>query len=198
LSVIAVVAAGVALKTLRQIKVQARIAHIGLRAARVAASAATASARVAADAAEMEKRALHLTERADILIEGLTISTYPRFAPESTVGIKFRNFGRTRGNQIQVKARLYTPDLGEDEEMPAIEATTVLGPGNTLTCRFQPMWNSMTGETFHGIINGQMPLRFASEIAYIDVFDPPHRTKCSGTFLPETTSFRIDANQEAD
>jgi hypothetical protein len=74
----------------------------------------------------------------------------------------------------------------------------VLGAGKTLKAAFQFMGACLNQETFERIVRGELVLRFEAEVRYIDVFDKPHHTKCSGRFKPESCSFRVDANQEAD
>jgi hypothetical protein len=202
-----VAAAILALKTLSAIKEQARIARIGLHATRVAASAATVSAKAARESAdtarataELAETALHLTERADILIDGVTVSTSPAFTGDTVFRIVFKNFGRTRGNRVEISSRLlFVPEIKliVEDNRPKILAA-VLGAGKTLTSAFQFMRECLTEETFERIAQGELVLRFEAEVLYFDVFDKRHHTKCSGTFMPEACGFRVDANQEAD
>jgi hypothetical protein len=56
----------------------------------------------------------------------------------------------------------------------------------------------LTQDTFAKVVNGDLALRFEAEVLYFDVFDKRHRTKSSGAFDPESCSFHLDENQEAD
>ena len=150
-------------------------------------------------AAELAENALHLTERADILVAGVPISTHPEFNGESVIAIVFKNFGRTRGNRVETNVRLlYVPEIELLNGGPRPTLAAVLGAGDTLTSTFQPMRKCLNKATFGRIIGEDLVLRFEAEVVYFDVFDKRHRTKCSGTFMPNNCSFRIDANQEAD
>jgi hypothetical protein len=150
--------------------------------------------------AETATQALHLTERADILIEAVTVSSYPEFTGDTVFRVVFKNFGRTRGIRVEIKSRLlFVPEMKlilKDDRPKTLAA--VLGPGKTLKSAFQFVRDTLTQETFDMIASGKVALRFEAEIAYFDVFGKPHHTKASGTFMPEHCRFRVDANQEAD
>jgi hypothetical protein len=151
-------------------------------------------------AAELAEKALLLTERADILIDGVTVSTYPKFTGDTVFRIVFKNFGRTRGSRVEISSRLlFVPEieLVMEDDRPRVLAA-VLGAGDTLTSAFQFIRDWVTQRTFESIVRGELVLRFETEVRYFDVFDKPHHTKCSGTFMPENCCFRIDSNQEAD
>lgn len=199
-------AAYAAIRTLRAIKEQARIARIGLKATRVATSAATVSAKAAREsadtatrAAELAEKTLHLTERADMLINAVPISTYPEFNADSVIHIVFKNFGRTRASRVEVTSQLFLVgiELAGTDAQPLPVAAAV-GPGADLGVSFQPMHKWLNLETFEKICNGEIVLRFEAEAVYFDVFDKRHHTRCSGTFMPEHRAFGIDSNQEAD
>jgi hypothetical protein len=170
---------------------QAQYMRDGLALTEISANAA----KLAADTA---KRALEVTERADILVQAVPISTYPAFNGESVISIVLKNCGRTRGNRVVVDMGLvFVPEIEQiPAEQPIVEA--VLGAGDTMPVAFQPPRRCWTKETVGRIIDGGLTLRFEAEVVYFDVFDKRHRTKCSGAFDPGTCSFRIDANQEAD
>jgi hypothetical protein len=191
LVIVGIVAARIALKTLGAIQRQ-------VAANEVSADAAKTSADTAARQAELAEKALHLTERADILIDAVSISTYPDFTPESEIKICFKNYGRTRGHDIRANVRLFVPDMENSATEAAPLPTTVVGAGDTYICGFQPLRDWLTGETYYGICNGQIPLRFEAQVVYSDVFGRPHSSRYSGVFRWESSSFRMDRDQEAD
>jgi hypothetical protein len=198
LSLFAVVAAYVGLKTLGAIKQQGRIARVGLRASRIAASASTVAAKAAKESADTASRALLLTERADILIEAVPISNHPVFDAASVISIVFKNFGRTRANQVQVRNELHITGVALAGPFQKPLSAAVLAARQTLEPHFHRIGEWLTAETARNILDGKAVLRFEAEVFYIDVFGQPHRTKGSGAFVPQTCSFRIDTNMEAD
>jgi hypothetical protein len=104
----------------------------------VSAKAARESADTARGAAELAETALHLTERADILVDGVTVSTYPAFTGDTVFRIVFKNFGKTRGNHVEISSRLlFVPEIKliVEDNRPKILAA-VLGAGKTLTSAF--------------------------------------------------------------
>ena len=205
LGVAAVVAGLIALATLRAISYQARIAKISLHqlrryvsfTARLAKSAKE-SADTAARHAELAERALHLTERADVLVDQITISTHPEFTPDSVVKIAFKNYGRTRANRIETTAKLFSPDVATEPNEPPPIARRVVGAGDHYPVVFQPLKRCMTEETFVGIDEGAIALRFEAEIVYYDVFDKRHTTRYGGVFDRASCSFLVDQHQYAD
>jgi len=149
-------------------------------------------------AGTLAKDALHLTERADILVCRVTMSTHPKFTGDTIIRIIFKNFGRTRANRVQMNGKLlFVPEIEVIQKGPEIVAA-VLGAGATRPIAFQPFRASMTEETLDRIVRETLLLRFEAEVIYFDVFQKRHRTKCSGTFMPDPCIFRLDANQEAD
>jgi hypothetical protein len=63
-------------------------------------------------AGRLAEQALHLTERADILLDAVTVSTYPKFTADTVFKVVFKNFGRTRGNRVEINARLlFVPEI---------------------------------------------------------------------------------------
>lgn len=189
-----------------EIRDQARIARIGLKATRIATSAATVganaareSADTAARAAALAERALLLTERADVLVDAVPISTYPVFDADSVIKVVYKNFGRTRANRAQATTRLIPVGVNLVEpDAPSEIFAAIIGAGDTLPISFYPMRSWLNAETFIKIRDGEIARRFTTEIFYFDIFDKGHHTKCSGVFMPGTCSFRIDDDQEAD
>jgi hypothetical protein len=151
------------------------------------------SARASADTAT---QALHLTERADILVSAAGMHEGPNFHSESIPCITFRNYGRTRGDRVDITCHMIVPDQTSSAERSIPSA--VLGAGAAQTVSFDKMSCWMKQETFLGICAGETQLRFEAEVTYFDVFGKRHRAKASGIFIPETCGFRMDANQEAD
>jgi hypothetical protein len=145
----------------------------------------------------LAEKALHLTERADLLISGVTISTYPQLGPDSVIAIEVKNYGRTRASRVEMKADLLIPG----NSLPGGEApilAAIIGPGGSQPITFGAMHEWMTKELFEEIKSGERHLRFEADIAYFDVFDKRHHSSGKGVFLPQVCTFCIDANQEAD
>lgn len=190
LAVFALVGAGIALKTLNTINTQARISFIGLKATRVAASAAKQSATTAANSAKLAEMALYLTERADLLMEKVTPSIPRVFQPDIVFTLGFKNFGRTRADHVTVVAWLGVADAKQEEPPPEV-APTIVGAGDTFPIPLPMVGKCVTEETFAEIVNGKALLRFEGTVIYKDVFGFTHQTKCTGTYVPNELGFSI-------
>ena len=70
------------------------------------------SAKAATRSAELAEKALHLTERADVLLHKVGVSTYPEFTANTVFRIVFKNFGTTRGNRLALLAKLHAARPG--------------------------------------------------------------------------------------
>ncbi|HLW52955.1 MAG TPA: hypothetical protein VKW06_08930 [Candidatus Angelobacter sp.] len=162
------------------------------RITRRLAQVATVTADAAKDSAEIAKKALHLAERADIALEAAGLSTGQEIGKSTEVVLRFKNFGRTRANDVTFKVALTAPGVPE--------STSTLGPlilaaGAEQSVTFNRLVDWLSGETFSRINTGQDIMCFAGDVTYRDVFGVPHTTKYSGTFLPRTRTFMIGDNQ---
>jgi hypothetical protein len=187
----------IALRTLRAIENQVgsnqQSAEAALRQA-VTAEEQTASA---IRATELSERTILLTQRADVLVDGFKISTYPKLRNDSVLSLRVKNFGSTRANNVDIIAKIFNPDAAGPVPMNPLHST-VLGASDDMACSFQAIGEWTTSDTFRRISEGLVVLRFEAEIRYSDVFGKPHVTKCSGVFRPEICAFVMDADTEAD
>jgi hypothetical protein len=137
------------------------------------------------------KQAVLLTERADVLVFGITASTYPeRLSPETVMMVEFKNFGATRADQIKFTAALnYEGIVGESDnsKMPPI----VLAAGDSQGIKFRPLSTCMTIDTGRRINAGETPMTVEATATYRDVFGMPHKTVCKATYDHLARSFQI-------
>jgi hypothetical protein len=187
LCLFAVVAAVIALCTLKVIEKQVEANILEARAAKDSADTAASSAKLA-------ERALLLTERADLLITGINTSTPGEFEPGTVFTLVFKNFGRTRADSVIVNCSLGVPDAPRVDQSPE-KVPTVVGAGDTLPVPFGRVGQCLNQETAVKVASGETPFRFEGEMTYKDVFGFGHRTKCSGTYLPKRSTFSVDGNQ---
>jgi hypothetical protein len=171
----------------RQIEIMER----QIRATEIAANAARKSA-------EISEMGLKLAERADVLLNavGLTtnipgISSNNPINPFSQVDMEFKNFGRTRAENVRCLIGLIIP--GVPDSVPPQEPF-VLGPGGTQRVKFQTFKETLTQETFEQIAKGAISLRFAGQVIYDDIFGESHTFYCSGILDPRTGTFILGKN----
>ena len=145
-------------------------------------------------ASVLAEKALLLTERADLLMEGVDISTEPYFGGASIIVLVFKNYGRTRANRVNTNFSLVVPDSTETAS-PSHSVATVVGAGDTLRLPFHPIGEFFTNETLIEIIAGRVEMTFSGAITYVDVFDKAHTTRCSGVFRSSDRSFLVTENQ---
>jgi hypothetical protein len=148
-------------------------------------------------AGRLAEEALHLTERADILVESITLSS-PGTAPntmsaQTVIKIVFKNFGRTRADEMHLRFWLGVPGAAPAPEPPRIP--TVLGNGDTHPMPFPRIGECVNEITFRRILAGEIPLQFTGEVTYRDVFGLNHKTVCAGTFRPQPLGFDVDRNE---
>jgi hypothetical protein len=172
---------------------QARFMREALAETKKAADAATMSAKTAKDA-------LHLCERADVLIYKVTASkpaTYgsPNLGPTSVVTITFKNYGRTRAMHLTATCYLEIYSLEQTEPLkiskPAVGVPMVLGAGDTFEVKFPPIGEWLDDDTVRQIIVRPIMLWFKAEINYKDVFDIERPTVGYGDFDPAEGEFAI-------
>jgi hypothetical protein len=163
----------------------------------VVAWLAKGQASAAKNSAATAEKALRLTERADVLLEGASMIYDPltnKLDGNSRVALRFKNFGRTRANKVIIQADLIFPDdvqmtRGKAPPSPVI----VLGAGGEQSVPFQKFRDALNKTTFEGIANGMIKLRFTASVTYEDVFGSAHSCLYTGTFLPPDR-FNIDEN----
>jgi hypothetical protein len=140
---------------------------------------------------------VRLTERADILLDGVILPTGQQWTAQSAVVLVFKNFGRTRADNVVFQFRVFIPEIPETQGVAKGLTPIVLAPTDTQTVPFQPFNAWMTEEWLTKVASGHLSLRYDGEVTYNDVFAKRHTTKCSGTFMPESRTFRVD-DQFAD
>jgi len=153
------------------------------------------AANAARKSAEFAELATKVSERADILLDGVQIMLPPdnMFSGRSWVQLRFKNFGRTRANNVAFKCSLIIPGL-PDGSAPALPEM-VLGAGDSQNVPFQPFIEFLTEATFRDIANNAIKLRFEAIATYADVFGKQHKTRATGTMTdPVKRLFSIDEN----
>jgi hypothetical protein len=87
-------------------------------------------------AARNAEDVVRLTERADILVDGISFHPGSRLdGGDSSVAIAFKNFGRTRANNVRFDVRLIIPDAPNE---PTVLGPMILAAGDSQTVAFQP------------------------------------------------------------
>jgi hypothetical protein len=177
-----------ALGTLSAIQRQADLMERQTVATETAANAATKSA-------ETAERAVILTERAEVLIEsvGFTGPHIPgvpdaKINGFSRVTIVFKNYGRTRAENVRFLVGLIIP--GQPETAP-LETPVTIGPGGTQRVTFQTFNEILGSGTYQQIVTGGLSLSFSGKVTYNDIFGGSHVLECDGFFEPHTGTFHV-------
>ncbi len=192
LVVIGALGVGFAIKTLRAIERQAlsmRRQTTHLKNSVVQARRAANAAKKSAEFAELATKA---SERADVLLDAAGLSTGREMTPQSRVVLRFKNYGRTRANQVNFSLRVMIPETPDGKALSL--PPTPMGAGDFQTVSFQMFTEWVTKDSFEKIPNGESVMRFAGTVSYRDMFDECHTTRCSGTFHPKVGAFMVDEN----
>jgi hypothetical protein len=175
-----------ALRTLRAIKRQGDLMERQTVTAEKAAESAKQSA-------ESDERAVRLTERADVLLEAAGLnSPSGQIDGQAMVKLVFKNFGRTRANNVVLNVDLLVPGVSPvPTDMPQI----AMASGDSQTVTFGNFMSCMTRETFIAISRGKERLEFIGKVTYEDVFGDSHICECGGYFEYRTRSFVCTKNE---
>jgi hypothetical protein len=163
--------------------VQALITLGALGAAIRAANAAKTSANIARDA-------LHLTERADVVVDSTGTSTAGALRFDTTVTVFFKNTGRTRANDVIFDGALGVPGspLGRADHGPP----TVIAAGDTAPFNFAgALGTHIPPEQLQQVNVGATTLRLDGKLSYSDVFTKPHSIVFQGEWNSEQGAFTI-------
>jgi hypothetical protein len=153
---------------------------------------AAIQARAAKRSANAYEQTVRLTERADVLLNRAGFDT-PSLSGASRVIFTFKNFGRTRANNVRFAMSVTIPELDDypPHELPEMP----IGAGDTQDVVFMKMSEWLTKETFDKIARGETTLRFKGSASYTDVFGRMHTTTCSGALNKRTFTFGVEKNQ---
>ena len=149
------------------------------------------SADAARSAANTARLALEVSERADVLMEGAVLSQ--PVGPMSEVYLRYKNFGRTRAENVRVKTTLEIPSTPLREK---IFGPIILGANAGQSVGYSPLALLADEPTVSGILSGTLSMGFMIEGSYDDVFGNSHTFKASGKYHPIKGVFINDTNQQ--
>jgi hypothetical protein len=153
---------------------------------------ALVSARTAQTAAEFARRAVWETERADVLLESVEFGYATgtgKLDAYSWVILRFKNFGRTRAEDVGFKASLLAPGIvRKADQLPRI----VLGPSQDQSVQFERFGRLLTMKMFQDILLGKQQLKFEAWVTYKDVFGSGYTSFYTGTFDHRLLGFTVD------
>jgi hypothetical protein len=150
------------------------------------------AANAAKRSAEFAELAVKTSERADVLLDAAGLSTGRDLSPQSRVQLIFKNYGRTRANDVRFDLRVTIPDTPDGSTLPL--PPTPIGAGGRQTVTFQMFTEWVSKESFEGIRLGTIAMRFTGTVQYFDMFGERHITRCSGTFHHKAGAFMVDEN----
>jgi hypothetical protein len=159
------------------------------------AAATETAANAAKKSAEVAEMALRLGERADVLLNAVALTMDPEVLstniainPHCRVNMEFKNFGRTRAQNVRCLIGLIIP--GVPETVPPREPF-ILGPGATQLLTFESFARTVTQKTYEDIAHGVIDLKFAGTVTYEDIFGESHTITCTGLLDPKTGRFLL-------
>jgi hypothetical protein len=180
LVIVGAVTARIAIRTLNDLKEQTVAVKI--------------SADAAKKSAELAEASLKLVERADILLEAVSlIDGQTLGGKDARVVLKFKNFGRSIAQDVQLKFNLVADGLPESncERIPPIS----MGTGESKTISSQRFVEFMTEPLARQIFSGEIAFKFEAEARYKDIFENQRRSIYTGTWEMTTNMFQINKQQ---
>jgi hypothetical protein len=195
LTIVGVIGTKVAVRTLGEIKRQADLMQKHADHLESLATAARDNAAAARASAEFSQRAIRNSERADVLVDSVSIvpSTSGVIDGDARLVVCFKNFGRTRASNVQFDVRMTIPDTSVNSAAPQLPIM-VIGPGKDQRVSFQTFRECLTKRTFEDIIQGHTALRFVASVVYEDVFGDSYTTMDIGVFDHHSKAFRLEQN----
>jgi hypothetical protein len=158
----------------------------------------TSSARVAAEeakqAAIFSRNAVKASERADVLLEAMSILPSPKTGQidhDSHVALRYKNFGRSRAKDVRLKAEMVIEGvtLGRaTAELPVM----ALGAGQDQTISFETFGQCLTKATSYQILRGEIKMWINASVIYEDAFGDIHANVDIGLFDARAQRFRIE------
>lgn len=140
------------------------------------------------------KKAVLLTERADVFIESIGFVGGAVINPLAVLEITLKNYGATRADELCFAITQGMTDSkkvrAEDETPP----TTVLGAGATISPRFAPLRDCLTKEAYAAVIAGTATFGLRGTVTYNDVFGKGHTLRCEAVYSINPQGFRIVEN----
>lgn len=155
--------------------------------------AAKKSADTAESAAKFAQNAVRDSERADILLEGVSIirSRSGVVDGDSQLAFRYKNFGRTRAKNVRFNAAMLIEGVNlpnATQHLPEL----VMGAGQERDIKFETFRQCLSKTTFEQIMRGEIALRFDSSVIYEDVFGSSYTTRDFGIFDHQARSFRME------
>jgi len=150
-------------------------------------------------ATEAANKTLHITERADILIESVRLSD-PSDIPRSAIIVSLKNFGRTRADNVLYKFIYGVPGVGFPEVHETVE--TNLGAGGEMKLySSKPIYaalESIEPGLYERVMRGSGLFQVWGDTTYRDVFGDTHTLRYRTTWKPGTAGFQTNQNETYD
>lgn len=148
--------------------------------------------RAAKASADTARDTLLLTERADILIEGIELKgIYLGGLGEDTqVTVVYRNFGRTRASNIKCLLSLGIEGAVQADSADDV-VPNILGAGAFQNETYRRLGESTNRGTLAAVNSGNARLTLSGVITYVDVFGKPHTMTSNSFYNPKTRRFSV-------
>lgn len=136
--------------------------------------------------ANIMDKALKVIEAADVAIESVSLVPAGAINPDSHIGLRLKNVGRTRAENVRSYIVTTIPGCPNSEPSPD---TFSIAAGGTQLVGFLNFRQFLNEETFRKIENGIISVRFSGKVTYEDRFEDSHVFECRGVLDPKTGTF---------
>lgn len=165
----------------KQTNAALRFAGDGLEATRESNRQAAAAYAIAAQAARVAEEAVHKTERADFQLDEIKITSgKPNLNEQTIFTFVFRNYGRTRASQIDLKFLVGIDGAYRPQVELAHPHKPTQAAGTSFEFSLRPMGQWLTAGEIARIDSGDLSFGFSTTLTYQDVFGKTHWIKNGG------------------
>jgi hypothetical protein len=146
------------------------------------------AANAAKKSAEVAERTLRLLA-AEVYVDAASLIPVGPITPQSYVGIKLRNSGSTRAEQVRSYIKMTISGLPDSEYS---NKTFSIAKDADQLVRFVEFYKFMDLQTFEQIRRGAVPVKISGTVTYLDVFGELHTFELhEGILDPRTGVFNI-------
>lgn len=146
-----------------------------------------------------ERRTVRLTQRADVLLDTISLTPYPKpfyLSPLTKIVLTFKNYGPTRASDVFMMGDMEMGDAKQLEGWTRSELSAgVIAAGHDQRFAFEALGLIYPAENISEASKGNELFAWEVTVRYTDVFGQKHRTFSRGVYHDGT--FRMD-RQEAD
>jgi hypothetical protein len=124
-----------------------------------------------------EREAVRRTQRADLLLSGLTVEPEGPLAPTSHLVARFKNYGPTRASEVRVRGSFLHPSVTDDSAKGRSPAPTrVVAASGEIPLHLPPFGGFFEPAVVEAIAEGRNTMSLKLTVTYDDVFGATHES----------------------